>query len=129
VIEATDPVRTVNDNSLVVSIRYRDRTLLFTGDIEREGEDALVAAGVGRVDVVKVPHHGSPTSSSPALVAATRPGLAVISCGAGNHFGFPSPAVVERWRAAGAEVARTDADGAITVVVDATGELAVQRFR
>jgi len=128
-IQATDPVLTVNDNSLVIEIAYRGRTILFTGDIEAEGEQALVAAGVGHVDVVKVPHHGSPTSSSDALVGATRPALAVISCGAGNHFHFPSPAVVARWQAAGTEVARTDADGAITVTIDDDGELAIARFR
>jgi competence protein ComEC len=52
----------------------------------------------------------------------------VISCGAANAFGFPSPAVVERWRAAGADIARTDRDGAVTVTVDAGGGLAVERF-
>jgi competence protein ComEC len=128
-IEATDPVLTVNDNSLVVELAYRGRTILFTGDVEAEGEQALVAAGIGHVDVVKVPHHGSPTSSTDALVGATRPRLAVISCGAGNHFHFPSPAVVARWQAAGTEVARTDLDGAITVTVDDDGELRVSRFR
>ena len=116
---------TVNDNSLVVELAYRGRTILFTGDIEAEGEQSLVAAGVGHVDVVKVPHHGSPTSSS----HATRPSVAVISCGAGNHFHFPSPAVVARWQAAGTDVARTDTDGAITVTIGDDGELAVERFR
>lgn len=125
---AADPVRTVNDNSLVIALRYRGRTLVFTGDVEAEGEDAAVAAGLGAADVVKVPHHGSPTSSTAGLVAATHPALAVISCGAANAFGFPSPAVVERWQAAGAEVARTDRDGAITVTVDAGGGLAVERL-
>jgi len=125
---AADPVRTVNDNSLVVALRYRGRTIVFTGDVEAEGEDALVAAGIGRADVVKVPHHGSPTSSTDGLVAATRPGLAVISCGAANAFGFPAPEVVERWRAAGASVARTDRDGAITVTIDSGGALAIERF-
>jgi competence protein ComEC len=128
-VEATDPVRTVNDNSLVIAITYRGRTILFAGDIEREGEQALVAAGIGAVDVVKVPHHGSPTSSSDALVAATHPRLAVTSCGVRNHFHFPSPAVVARWEAVGAEVARTDLDGAITVIVDDAGGLTVDRFR
>ena len=61
---AADPVRSVNDNSLVATVRYAGRTVLFTGDIEAEGEELLVAAGIGRVDVVKVAHHGSPTSSS-----------------------------------------------------------------
>jgi competence protein ComEC len=120
-------VRTVNDNSLVVALRFRGRTLVFTGDVEAEGEDGLVASGLGAADVVKVPHHGSPTSSTPAFVAATHPAVAVISCGAANAFGFPSPAVVERWRAAGAEVARTDRDGAITVTIDAGGGLSVER--
>jgi competence protein ComEC len=125
---AADPVRTVNDNSLVIALRYRGRTLVFTGDIEAEGEDVVIAAGLGAADVVKVPHHGSPTSSTAGLVTATHPALAVISCGAANAFGFPSPAVVERWQAAGADVARTDRDGAITVTVDHRGGLAVDRL-
>jgi competence protein ComEC len=127
-IEAADPVRSVNDNSLVVAIRFAGRTLLFAGDVEAEGEDALVAAGVGHVDVVKVPHHGSPTSSSAAFVAATSPRVAVISCGVANSFGFPSPAVIARWRSAGAAVERTDVAGAITITVDADGALAIDRF-
>jgi competence protein ComEC len=125
---AADPVRTVNDNSLVVALRYHGRTILFAGDVEAEGEDELVAAGLGHADVVKVPHHGSPTSSSVGFVAATRPGLAVISCGPGNAFGFPSPDVVGRWRAAGADVARTDIDGAITVTIDREGALSIDRL-
>ena len=124
-IAAADPVRSTNDNSLVIAITYRGRRILLLGDVEREGEDALVTAGVGRADVVKVPHHGSPTSSSAALVAATRPALAVISCGRANTFGFPAPAVVARWRAAGARVVRTDTDGTLVVVVDAAGGLAL----
>jgi competence protein ComEC len=125
---AADPVRTVNDNSLVVALHYRGRTVLFTGDLETEGEDELIVAGIGRADIVKVPHHGSPTSSTAALVEATRPALAVISCGRANAFGFPSPDVVERWRAGGADVARTDRDGAIRVTIDAAGALAIDRF-
>jgi competence protein ComEC len=125
---AADPVRTVNDNSLVVSLAFAGRTIVFLGDVEAEGEDDLVASGLGAVDVVKVAHHGSPTSSTPRLVAHTRPRLAVISCGRGNPFGFPAPAVVARWQAAGATVLRTDRDGAVTVTVGPTGDLAVDRF-
>lgn len=126
--EATDPVRSVNDNSLVVELRYAGRSIAFTGDVESEGEANLVTAGLGHVDVVKVAHHGSPTSSSPAFVAATRPGTAVISCGVGNSFGFPSAAVVERWQSVGASVERTDVHGAIAITIAANGELAVDRF-
>jgi competence protein ComEC len=125
---ASDPVRTVNDNSLVVALHYRGRTIVFAGDIEAEGEDGLVAAGIGAADVVKVAHHGSPTSSTAGFVAATHPRLAVISCGAANAFGFPALEVVERWSAAGAELARTDRDGAITVTIGAEGALEIDRF-
>lgn len=125
--EAADPVRTVNDNSLVVEVRYAGRSILFAGDLEAEGEEALVTGGVGHVDVVKVPHHGSPTSSTAVFVAATHPALAVISCGVANAFGFPAPEVIARWRAAGAEVARTDEDGAVTVTISASGAIAVDR--
>jgi len=126
--EAADPVRSVNDNSLVVAIRYAGRTILLPGDIEAEGEEALVAAGLPHVDAVAVPHHGSPTSSSAPFVAAAHPELAVISCGVANHFGFPSPDVVARWRAAGAVVERTDISGAITLTVAPNGALTVERF-
>jgi competence protein ComEC len=126
VVEATDPVRSVNDNSLVVEVRYAGRSILFAGDLEAEGEGALRA--FGPVDVVKVPHHGSPTSSTEAFVAATRPRLAIISCGVANAYGFPAPAVVERWEAAGADVLRTDRDGAVTVRIEGDGTLTVEKF-
>lgn len=127
-VQAADPVRSLNDNSLVVEVRFAGRTLVFTGDLESEGEAALVAAGLGRADVVKVAHHGSPTSSTQALVDATRPALAVISCARANAYGFPSAAVLARWHAAGAEVARTDLDGSVTVVITPGGGLRVDRF-
>ena len=121
---APDPVRSVNDNSLVVAIHYRrPRRSCSPATSRPKARTRVVAAGLGGVDVVKVAHHGSPTSSSPAFVAATPPELAVISCGVANAFGFPAAEVVERWRAAGARVARTDLDGAITVIVAADGEL------
>lgn len=126
VVEATDPVRSVNDNSLVVEVRFAGRSILFAGDLEAEGEAAL--RDVGSVDVVKVPHHGSPTSSTTGFVATTRPRLAVISCGVANAYGFPAPAVVARWEAAGAEVVRTDRHGAITVGITRDGALSVEKF-
>jgi competence protein ComEC len=98
-----------NDASLVLRVRHGATTFLFPGDVEAEGEAALAAAGAPlAADVVKVPHHGSATSSGAALVAATRPSVAVICLGRENRFGFPAPAVVARWEAAGARVLRTD---------------------
>src|SRR6185369_3677811 len=76
-------------------------------------------------DVLKVPHHGSRTSSTPELVAAVAPQLAVMSLGWRNHFHFPAAEVVARYEAAGARVLRTDRDGAVTVTIDPDGALNV----
>ena len=118
----------VNDSSLVVRVTRAGQALVFLGDLEEEGEAALVTGGDLAAAVVKVPHHGSPTSSSPALVAATHPRWAIVSLGRGNRFGFPAAAVVARWRAAGARVLRTDQAGAVTVTVDRAGRVAVGTF-
>ncbi len=122
-VAAADPVRSVNDDSLVVALRFGGRRVLFLGDIEREGEDLLVAAGAARADVVKVAHHGSATSSSAPLVAAAAPDVAVISCGRANRFGFPASDVVARWRDAGAQVRRTDEAGAVVVTIARWGAM------
>ncbi len=126
-VASADPVLGVNDNSLVVRVDFAGRMILFAGDIEHEAE-ALLHARHGRslrADVVKVPHHGSATSSTGRLVRATAPALAVISCGVLNRFGFPDPRVVARWRAVGAAVLRTDEAGAITVAIAPGGAMRV----
>jgi competence protein ComEC len=99
---------TENDASLVLHVTYGDTSFLLPGDVEAAGEAALLAAGVPRADVVKVPHHGSRTSSGRGLVGATRPRWAVLHVGAGNRYGFPHAETVDRWREAGAEILRTD---------------------
>lgn len=113
----------VNDASVVLAVEYAGRRILLTGDIEAAGEARLLAAALGalRSDVIKVPHHGSSTSSGTSLVRQVRPRLAVVSAGWGNRFGFPKPEVVRRWRAGGAEVLRTDVHGAVVVWVAADG--------
>ena len=127
-VAAADPVRSVNDDSLVVAVGFAGRRVLFLGDIEREGEDRLVAAGLAAADVVKVAHHGSATSSTAELVAATGARRAIISCGRSNRFGFPAPEVVARWTGAGAEVLRTDRSGAITVTITPAGSISLATF-
>ena len=99
-----------NDASLVLRVEYGAVAVLLPGDVEAAGERALAGGGLPlAADVVKVPHHGSRTSSGPALVAAVRPRFAVLSLARRNPFGFPAPEVVARWRRAGAEVLGTDA--------------------
>jgi competence protein ComEC len=111
--------RVRNDDSIVLEIRWRDVSIVLTGDIGRGAEPAVAAATPpARLRIIKVPHHGSLTSSSPAFVAALHPAIAVVSAGRGNHFGHPAPEVLERYEAAGAEIFRTDRDGAVMVDTD-----------
>jgi competence protein ComEC len=111
--------RTQNNTSMVLRFSFGGASLLFTGDIESAGERAMLANGADlHATVLKVPHHGSATSSCAAFVAGVRPQVAVISDGYLNSFHFPAPVVVERYVEAGAILVRTDLDGA--VMVDAT---------
>src|SRR5262249_59424136 len=90
-----------------------------SGDTGRDVEREIAAAfPPARLRVVKIPHHGSLTSSSLEFVNALRPRVAIVSAGRNNHFGHPVPEVLDRYRAAGAEVFRTDRDGAVTVDTD-----------
>jgi len=117
-----------NDDSLVLELRWRDASILLTGDIGRTVE-ATIARAIppAPLRVIKVPHHGSLTSSSEPFVAAIRPRVAVVSAGRANHFGHPVPEVLERYRAVGADVFRTDQDGAVMVDTDGRS-LAVRTF-
>jgi competence protein ComEC len=108
-----------NNDSIVLQLRYGQRTILMTGDVEKEGEGAIVATKNDlRSDVVKVPHHGSKTSSTENFVTATQPQFAVISVGLHSIFGHPRKEVVERWRAGGADVMTTGKRGTITISTD-----------
>lgn len=104
-----------NDSSCVLLIRAGAHAVLVTGDVEAEAERDLLAAGtVPRVDIMVVPHHGSRTSSTRALVEAASPRWVVYAVGHRNRWNFPHPRVVERWAQAGADGLRTSASGAIT---------------
>jgi competence protein ComEC len=108
-----------NDDSLVLELRWRDIAILLTGDIGRVPELSVASAlRSSRIRILKVPHHGSLTSSSWEFLNAAHPQLAVVSAGRSNHFGHPVPEVLERYRSVGAEVFRTDADGAVMLDTD-----------
>lgn len=108
-----------NDRSLVFRLQYGTVRLLFTGDIEQTTERWLVASGLDlRADVLKVPHHGSKTSTTPAFVQQVQPRVGIISTGAGNPFGHPHAQTLATLAAHGVEVWRTDQQGAITLTSD-----------
>jgi competence protein ComEC len=112
------PLRVRNEDSLVIDVAIGAVHMLLTGDVTAEVEARL---DLGPAFVVKVPHHGSRTSSSAVLTQATRPRLAIVSAGARNPFGHPHADVVERYRQAGALVLRTDRDGTVRVATDGRG--------
>jgi competence protein ComEC len=123
------PGLTVNDASLVLRVAFAGRSVLFAGDLEADGEGELCGQrSLGqtvRSDVLKVPHHGSRTSSSDELLDAVEPELAVMSLGWRNQFHFPAPEVLARYARHGARTLRTDRDGAVTVTVAPGGALSV----
>ena len=117
-----------NDSSCVLRIEAGGRAVLLTGDIERGAEAALVARNANlRADVLVMPHHGSRTSSSAPFIAAVAPRWAVVTAGYRNRFGHPNAEVLERYRQAGAQVLRTDRDGAVGIRLE--GEVFLDRQR
>ncbi len=120
-----------NDGSCVLVVEADAGRVLLAGDIGQARERALAAAGVlTPVDLVLAPHHGSRSSSGPELVAATRPRFVVFAAGHRNRWGFPAAGVVARWRATGACLLETSANGALRFTGSAGGGLAlVQRER
>ncbi len=105
-----------NDASIVLRIDHGATRWLLTGDAETDGETRLVSRFGDQLaaDVVKVGHHGSRTSSTPALVAAVgQPRIAVVSVARRNRYGLPDEEPLDRWVASGAEVVLTSVEGAV----------------
>ncbi len=116
-----DSDRQRNNQGLVLRLTVGSRAFLFTGDIERRAEEYLVRsaeAGELHSDVLKVPHHGSRTSSSTAFIEAVKPAYAVIQAERHGRGIFPAPEVVRRYRQAGAQVLNTADAGSIFFVTD-----------
>ena len=109
----------LNNGSVVLALSYGRVGVLFTGDVEKETDRFLLPWGERlRAAVLKVPHHGSSTSSRPPFVQAVKPEIAVVSVGAFNRFRHPAPEVVRRLEAGGARTFRTDQRGAVIVETD-----------
>jgi competence protein ComEC len=114
--------RVRNDDSLVLELRYGQVSVLLTGDIGRDVEASLLPTlDLLPIVVLKSPHHGSGTSSSDEFIRKLNPRIVLISCGRGNPYGHPVQDVLDRYKAAGARILRTDLDGQIEFVTDGQG--------
>lgn len=121
--------REVNDNSLVLCVEYGSVSFLLTGDLERDGEDSLLDAGlVPDCTVLKVAHHGSRDSSGYRFLRSALPEYAVISVGRDNSYGHPTEEVLSRLEDAEVEVFRTDLHGHVVARSDGRSlEFSVER--
>jgi len=108
-----------NNDSMVIRVGDGSVHFLLTGDIEKNAESDILDQNLPiAADFLKVPHHGSKTSSTDAFVVAVAPRFAVASVGEGNAFGHPAQPVVDRYLRNGVRFLRTDRDGAVTALTD-----------
>jgi len=109
----------LNNQSLVMRLRFKNIILLLTGDVEKEAEERMVRKGYPLgAHILKVPHHGSSSSSSLIFLEKVKPDHAIISGGERTIGRLPHPEVIERYKRLGSKIFRTDKQGAITVITD-----------
>jgi len=109
----------LNNHSLVLKLQFKDVSFLLAGDIEKEAEYRMVRADEPlKADVLKIPHHGSASSSTPFFLEKVRPAYAILSVGERNIGRLPNQEVLRRYQDLGCKVFRTDRQGAITVAAD-----------
>jgi competence protein ComEC len=109
----------LNNYSLVMRIQFKNISLLLPGDIEKEAEYRMLNKGYPLdADILKIPHHGSLSSSTPYFLQRIKPSYAILSVGERNIGRLPHPEVIKRYLELGTKIYRTDKDGAITVVTD-----------
>ena len=110
-----------NNDSLVIRLQYGERSVLLPGDAEKQVEYAMLAENdpsLLHADVLKVGHHGSKNSTLPEFLGAIAPQVSIISSGEENPYGHPSPELLERLKASGSRVMRTDRNGEVRVLTD-----------
>lgn len=120
-----DASQAANDYSAVFRLTYGAFSALFLGDVSRDIEDRLTRRDARAVDVdlLKVAHHGSSTSTSAEMLATATPQVALVSVGRRNRYRHPNSGVLERLEAAGAAILRTDQQGTVTVRIERSGRM------
>lgn len=113
-----------NNYSIVLRLQYGHTSFLFTGDAETEAENDILNSGATiSANILKVGHHGSSTSTSQSFLNRVNPSYAIISVGAGNTYGHPSQTVIDRLKAFGCKIFRTDLQGSIVITTSGSGWL------
>ena len=109
----------LNNRSLVLRLTYGGKSVLFPGDVEQAGEEALVSSTRRflKSDILLAPHHGSKSSCSELFLKAVKPSLCIISCGRGNYFGFPHSETLRRLEEVGCEIMRIDQVGSVRLSI------------
>jgi competence protein ComEC len=111
-----------NANSVVVRLDYGKFSMLLTGDAEAQTEERMIGKDMNlQARVLKVGHHGSKYATSESFLKAVKPEAAIISDGASNRYGHPSPETLARLKAAGVKIYRTDLQGEITIISKGDG--------
>jgi len=112
-------LRDMNNSSLVLKLRFKNVSLLLAGDIGKEAEERILRKDYPlRSDILKIPHHGSSSSSTPLFLERVKPTYAILSVGERNIGRLPHPEVLKRYGQLGSRILRTDKHGAITVTTD-----------
>jgi competence protein ComEC len=128
-LKPADGGTAINNVSIVLLGTVGRQRFLLAADIEEGVDPILLARGMPKVDLLKVAHHGSRTSSTGAFLDAIQPGVAVVSVGAGNLYGHPAPATIARIADRRVRLFRTDLDGGVEATLDGLGRLEVRPER
>lgn len=122
----------LNNNSLICKLCYKNFSILFTGDIEKEAEE-IICKQYKNIDILsstilKIAHHGSNTSSTEQSLKLINPRIALIGVGNNNKFGHPNNEVIERLKALNCKIYRTDLNGEIYIKVNTKGHIMIKKF-
>lgn len=122
----------INNNSLVCKMVYQKFSILFTGDIEKIAENAILQkyqnTNTLKSTILKVAHHGSKSSSTEEFLNVVKPKIALIGVGKKNTFGHPNLGVLERLEKGGCKVFRTDECGEITIKINRKGKIWINKM-
>ena len=117
----------LNNNAIVCMVKYKNRRILFTGDIEKVAENERVKEYTNglKADILKVGHHGSKTSTTKEFLDLINPSVALIGVGQNNKFGHPNEDVIKRLEEKNIQIYRTDEMGEISVIIDKNGKIKI----